>query len=78
MFVLAAKLKTTPYATITDRVVFLHGALRNPALSMLHKALDAGFMSSWPEIISELVRTPPLDMQQWCKGILTIQDATPG
>ena len=58
-FVLAAKLKTTPYATIADRIAFLHGALGNPALSTLCKALDAGFLASWPEITSELVRKYP-------------------
>ena len=54
-FILAAKLKTTPYTTITDMVAFIHGALGNPAISTLYNALGVGVLSSWPEITSKLV-----------------------
>ena len=50
---------TTPYATIADRIAFLHGALCSPSLSTLTDAIDAGFLTSFPELSSERVRKYP-------------------
>ena len=77
-FVPVAKLKITSYATIADTVAFLHGALGNSALSTLCKALNAGFLSSWSEITSKLIRKYPRAPQQLYKGTLTKRDAMPG
>ena len=48
-----------PMATLEQRIAFLHAAMCDPALSTLCSAIDAGFLSSFPEITSALVRKYP-------------------
>ena len=59
-----------PMATIAQRIAFLHAAMCNPALSTLCRALDAGFLSSFPEITSALVRKYPPQSAAMVQGHL--------
>ena len=64
--------RTTPYTTISNRVAFLHGALGNPALSTLCKALDADHLTSWLEIPSTLIRKYyPANRLRWYRDTST-------
>ena len=61
-----------PMATLEQRIAFLHAAMCDPALSTLCSAIDAGFLSSFPEITSALVRKyPPPSRQRWYRGTWT-------
>ena len=63
----------TPYATITKHIAFLHGVMCFPALSTLCDAIDACFLSSFPEITSTLVRKYPLRTTAIAQGHLNQQ-----
>ena len=59
-----------PLATLQQRIAFLHAALCNPALSTLCDALDAGYLTSWPELTSKLVRKYPPPSRAMMQGHL--------
>ena len=59
-----------PLATLQQRIAFLHAALCNPALSTLCDALDAGYLTSWPELTSKLVRNYPPPSRAMMQGHL--------
>ena len=52
-------IRHTPYATIADHIAFLHGTMCYPELLTLYDAIDAGFLASFSEITSALVRKYP-------------------
>ena len=59
-----------PHVTIGQRIAFLHAALESPALSTLFQALNAGYLTSMPEITAALVRKYPLPSIAMIKGHL--------
>ena len=59
-----------PMATLEQRIAFLHAAMCDPALSTLCSAIDAGFLSSFPEITSALVRKYPPQSAAMVQGHL--------
>ena len=66
----AYAMPTTPYATITQHIVFMHAALGSPALSTLIKALKAGFLTSFPELTPALLCKYPHASISMIKGHL--------
>ena len=59
-----------PHALISQRITFLHAAMGSPALSTLCRAIDAGFLTTIPEITSMLVRKYPPPSVPMIKGRL--------
>ena len=59
-----------PLATLEQRIAFLHASMCNPALSTLCSAIDAGFLSSFLEITSALVRKYPPQSAAMVQGHL--------
>jgi hypothetical protein len=57
-------------ARIQDRLAFLHAACFSPALSTWIAAIDAGYLSSFPELTSALVRKYPPRSAAMTKGHL--------
>ena len=59
-FITNTAIRHTPYATIVSRIALIHGAMGFPALPTIFDALNAGYLSSFPEITATLVRKYPL------------------
>ena len=61
------------FATLPQRIAFYHAALFSPALSTLCKALDAEYLTTWPELTSALVRKYPPQSRAMIEGHLDQQ-----
>ena len=48
-----------PSTTIADRIAFQHAAMGSPAISTWCDAIDAGWLTTFPEITAALVRKHP-------------------
>ncbi|KAI2490331.1 hypothetical protein MHU86_24250 [Fragilaria crotonensis] len=62
-------------ATIARRVAFYHAALFSPSLSTWCSALDAGHLTTWPDLTSAQVRRHPPPSIPMIKGHLDQQRA---
>ena len=71
--VFALGAKSQQFATLPQRIAFYHAALFSPALSTLCKTLDAGYLTTWPELTSALVRKYPPQSRAMIEGHLDQQ-----
>jgi hypothetical protein len=56
--------------TIADRIAFYHASLFSPALSTWCRTIDAGHLTTWPELTSKQVRAYPPTSIAMLKGHL--------
>lgn len=59
--------------TIAERIKFFHASLWSPVLSTLSKALDAGFLTTFPEFTSKQLRKHPPHSEATVKGHMHAQ-----
>lgn len=56
---LAMHLSATHRNSVADRVAFYHAAMGSPPISTWCAAIDAGFLTTWPDLTSAQVRRHP-------------------
>jgi hypothetical protein len=61
--------------SVADRVAFYHAAMFSPAITTWCQALDAGFLTTWPDLTSAQVRRHPPFSVAMLKGHMDQQRA---
>jgi hypothetical protein len=64
-----------PSGDLTSRIAFYHAALFSPTVSTWCKAIDSGFLTTWPELTSTQVRKHLPPSEATIKGHLNQQRA---